>query len=679
MSELLSAPRGPWHKAPPLDTDAPDPGGPPIEFDTDERGQPFAVVARELLFLVNDIPISDFVGELANAMGISAVDATDPRFENVETCDAVGGELRNALKLGDGDIDAFDAARVIKVRFDGDFLRDVSDLEGLSTYQLYQELRRRLNSTGSAIVPALNTVYFSTATKGALMGSPVMTAKTESAPVMWSSTGAPVMWSSVGGAPVMWSSVGGAPVMWSSTGAPVMWSSDDQDWVGLDGAPVMWSNVHGQPVMWSSDVGATPVMWSGIGGSPVMWSGAGNSLRNCCCDDDRDLEKLSQPDSTDTIFTSARPALNPGHAPRLVRRPESECEEDEPQPRDHLDLGRCLVVVLDTGIDKDGSLFKDAHVKEINGLVNEDEVNYQEADEYIDPAAGHGTFIAGLIHRLAPEAEILVGRVLSSFGHGSECAIGTVIRFLADQMGPGILNLSFVGYYPNDEPPPVLADAIEYIQDSGWVVVASAGNDATCRYAFPAALPAPLVPENPAPADDSAEDEGPIKRVISVGALAPWGPAWFTNHGSWVRACAPGFDIVSNYFDFSLPDSHTLDNGGVLKRNDATDASEIRGWAAWSGTSFSAPIVAAALARDVIAAGPPKDVEKLRKRRLEIVNGPGTNQQKTDALHNEPIEDFVGTREEIREVQLRQAVQRVITDWRLARVPCLGTIVNDHL
>jgi hypothetical protein len=44
-----------------------------------------------------------------------------------------------------------------------------------------------------------------------------------------------------------------------------------------------------------------------------------------------------------------------------------------------------------------------------------------EADDgFLDPAAGHGTFIAGVIEQLVPGCEIEVHRVLSTFGDGDE-------------------------------------------------------------------------------------------------------------------------------------------------------------------------------------------------------------------------------------------------------------------
>ena len=70
--------------------------------------------------------------------------------------------------------------------------------------------------------------------------------------------------------------------------------------------------------------------------------------------------------------------------------------------------------------------------------------------------------------------------------------------------------------------------------------------------------------------------------MIAVGALGPSGHAWFTNYGPWVDACAPGVDVVSTFFD--------------LTEEAGYDGEDFNGWACWSGTSFSAPIVAASIA-----------------------------------------------------------------------------------
>lgn len=235
-------------------------------------------------------------------------------------------------------------------------------------------------------------------------------------------------------------------------------------------------------------------------------------------------------------------------------------------------------------------------------------------DGYLDPAAGHGTFIAGIIEGLAPGCHLGVGRVLGSYGDGSVADIAAYVDDLinAKHLRVGgtspdaydvtvrgaIINLSFGGYAASDMH--TLGAMVRKLQRLGAVVVASAGNDGTCRPTYPAALPG----------------------VIGVGALGPSGPAPFTNHGPWVRACAPGSDIVNSLF---------LDwNGDVVPLDGGPDPDEFKGWARWSGSSFSAPVVVGALAREMLLTG----------------------------------------------CSAKEAVARVVDAPWLLRLPCLGTVVD---
>ena len=70
--------------------------------------------------------------------------------------------------------------------------------------------------------------------------------------------------------------------------------------------------------------------------------------------------------------------------------------------------------------------------------------------------------------------------------------------------------------------------------------------------------------------------------VVAVGALDASGRAWFSNFGPWVDTCAPGVDVVSTF----------------LVGDDL-----IHEWASWTGTSFSGPKVAAAIAQEMVLNG----------------------------------------------------------------------------
>jgi subtilisin family serine protease len=194
-----------------------------------------------------------------------------------------------------------------------------------------------------------------------------------------------------------------------------------------------------------------------------------------------------------------------------------------------------------------------------------------DGDGHLDRQAGHGTFIAGIIRRHAPDAKILTQGVISSFGDGDDWDISAGLAEALDRDRVDVVNMSLGCYTDDDLPPltpeglPVLSDAIARARNQGAVVVAAAGNNGSCRKFWPAAL------------------DG----VISVGATFCGTRAWFSNFGPWVTACAPGVDVISTFFEHSGPASSVA---GI-------DPDEYAGWAMWSGTSFAAPQVAAAIAR----------------------------------------------------------------------------------
>ena len=268
-------------------------------------------------------------------------------------------------------------------------------------------------------------------------------------------------------------------------------------------------------------------------------------------------------DPNGPIRSSARPADPPRwYTPSPSRRSPRPSNAARATPR---------VVVIDTGLARQPQLPDFLRRAQSVSAAARGHTDVPDAnrDRWLDPAAGHGTFIAGIIERIAPGCAIEVIGILGPQGEGSESAVVDEITSVANRrIRPDFLNLSFGGYVWEEAP--MLSRAVLLAQKQGIVVVASAGNDSTCRPSFPAAIPG----------------------VVSVGAIGPDGPAWFSNYGSWVRACAPGMDVVSSFF--RAFDGAEVPSGG-------RDIDRFKAWATWSGTSFAAPAVIGALAREIRA------------------------------------------------------------------------------
>lgn len=262
-----------------------------------------------------------------------------------------------------------------------------------------------------------------------------------------------------------------------------------------------------------------------------------------------------------------RPAVTPNHLvygqPMWWSGPA-----DRPRPCDPLPAPSAAmpprrdvtVAVLDTGLSPhpwyehtDWYLAQRAEVAEVLDA---------DLDLELDAQAGHGTFIAGVVLQHAPSARIRARRVIGGDGVGDELDVVRALRWLAGRGRADVVNLSLGCHTFDDRPSPVLARAITAL-GRGTVVVAAAGNAAAQRPFWPAALPS----------------------VIAVAALDGKDRAWFSNHGRWVDACAPGVRVASCYLDLT-------GTRPPLKTTSGT----FTGYATWSGTSFAAPAVAGTIA-----------------------------------------------------------------------------------
>jgi hypothetical protein len=300
-----------------------------------------------------------------------------------------------------------------------------------------------------------------------------------------------------------------------------------------------------------------------------------------------------------------------------------------PRPSPTCRHRRPVVAVLDTGISDPvhpwlagvvrtdpvvQALVLDAEVKlqatqadPVQLLTTAVETPFNDDDfvQDIDTHAGHGTFIAGLIRQVAPDALVTAIRVMHSDGvvyEGDLLAALRAVRVrnqearkkrLPDGENPpdgqvDVVVLS-LGYFDErgeaEALTSELATELNALAADGVLVVAAAGNYSTDRPFYPAALAA-------APPGD-----GPP--VISVGAWNPNGSkALFSDDGQWVTGWALGAAVVSTYPDFQGASQPDMGQG----QRETLDTDDYRGgFAEWSGTSFAAPVLAAELAELLFA------------------------------------------------------------------------------
>lgn len=230
-----------------------------------------------------------------------------------------------------------------------------------------------------------------------------------------------------------------------------------------------------------------------------------------------------------------------------------------------------LVAVLDTGIDPNHVLFQgridprgwdyvSGDADPTDGPTGVD----SNHDGIPDEAAGHGSHVAGLVLLVAPEATILPMRVLDSDGRGDAFKIATAIED-AVALGAKVINLS-LGMTSESG---VIDEAMEYANSRGVVMVAAGGNRGA---------------ESPEEYPASGGGAIGVAATTPTDARAP-----FSNFGDYLKLAAPGISLRSAYWD--------------------------GGYAIWSGTSMSTPLVsgaAALLIRQHPAWGPGQVLARLQ-------------------------------------------------------------------
>src|SRR5690242_13806090 len=161
-------------------------------------------------------------------------------------------------------------------------------------------------------------------------------------------------------------------------------------------------------------------------------------------------------------------------------------------------------------------------------------------------AFGHGTMTSGLVHLVAPKAQILPLKAFSANGTGYLSNIVAALYY-AVQHKANVVNMSF----DLASTSPSLTQAVSYANKAGVVLVAAAGNENTSSPVYPAAL---------------------NNYVVGIASTTNWDSrSSFSNYGvTDVWIAAPGENVISTF------------PGGT--------------YASASGTSFSSPITAGTVA-----------------------------------------------------------------------------------
>ncbi|MCD7035078.1 S8 family peptidase [Metabacillus sp. GX 13764] len=253
---------------------------------------------------------------------------------------------------------------------------------------------------------------------------------------------------------------------------------------------------------------------------------------------------------------------------------------------------KTVVAILDTGCDVKHPDLKDRIIGGKSFVEGE--------DDYTD-SHFHGTHVAGTIAAslnnqgvtgVAPEAQLLILKVLGKDGSGSYESITEAIKYAAGWEGPDgekvrVISMSLGG--PEDVPE--MHDAIKEAVKADILVVCAAGNEGDSR-------------------DDTPELSYPgyYKEVVQVGAVdEKKNIASFSNTNDEIDLVAPGVQILSTYpggkyaklSGTSMATPHTSGAAALLIQKEEKEF----------GRRLTEPEVYAQLCKNTVPAGHSKKAE----------------------------------------------------------------------
>ena len=238
--------------------------------------------------------------------------------------------------------------------------------------------------------------------------------------------------------------------------------------------------------------------------------------------------------------------------------------------------GRGVVVaVLDSGLLPDYANNPALAADVMVDPARDTDMTYSRG--YIHFPGCHGTFVAGVVRRVAPACTIVAIKVLNDLGWGSQYQVAAGL-YRAMAAGAEVICMSLTAAIPptgtidpdtglpvdpTSVSPLALGPALATVFASDVAMVGAAGNTGRDEPTWPGTLP----------------------EVLAVGAVTKKGrQAWFSNFGPWIEVWARGTKVVSA---FGTGPYRPIRGGRTLN---------FSGLAVWSGTSFATPLVAGMIA-----------------------------------------------------------------------------------
>ena len=152
--------------------------------------------------------------------------------------------------------------------------------------------------------------------------------------------------------------------------------------------------------------------------------------------------------------------------------------------------------------------------------------NFTSDTTVYDLVSGHSTHVTGTIHEIAPEAELLIAKVLSFDGFGTNRGVADGVRWCYAN-GAQVINLSLGGSHSLD-----LQMAVKDVTDAGVLVVSAVGNNGNY------------------PDVDNIKFPAKYPNVIAVGSLdRAFNPSTYSNSGPNGTIMIGGQQIISDWLD----------------------------------------------------------------------------------------------------------------------------------